>query len=445
MSVPLTAICPIDGRYYNKTKELQDYFSEFALIKYRLQVEIEYFIAICGLGIPQLKVSQETFNKLRGIYQGFTIEEAKKVKEFESATNHDIKAIEYYIKSKFDHLGLKPVKEFVHFGLTSQDINNTAIPLLLKDFFDHELFLLYDKLKETFEDLYQQWLNIPMLSRTHGQPASPTKLGKEMMVYYERVYMQLYQMEKIPFSAKFGGAVGNFNAHQVAFPNVNWPEFADNFIKQTLGLYRSQFTTQIEHYDNLASLFDATRRINNILIDFDRDMWYYISLNYFGLRVTEQEVGSSTMPHKINPINFENSEGNLQIANGLLQTMANKLPISRLQRDLSDSTVLRNIGVAFAYTIIGIKSLLTGISKLEVNQEMIQYDLDSHWSVITEGIQTILRREGYSDPYELMKQFTRNNEINQETISALIDQLKVSDSVKSELRAITPSNYTGVF
>ena len=442
----LTAISPIDGRYNSKTKSLQKYFSESALIKYRIKVEVEYFISLCKLPLSQLKeFPSDKFNDLRNLYNDFSINSAKRIKEIESVTNHDVKAVEYLIKEEFDNLGLSQFKEFIHFGLTSQDINNTAVPLSIKDAFNNvffpELISVLDKLKE----LSENWKDIPMLARTHGQAASPTKLGKEIYVFVERSEKQIELMNSIPFSAKFGGATGNFNAHHVAFPKINWKEFGNNFVENSLELKRQQTTTQIEHYDNLAALMDSIKRINNILIDLSRDIWTYVSMDYFKQSIKKGEVGSSAMPHKINPIDFENAEGNLAMANAIYEFLSSKLPISRLQRDLTDSTVLRNIGVPFAHNLIAFSSLNKGLEKLVLNEEKIRNDLDNNWAVCAEAIQTILRRESYPNPYESLKDLTRTNSyITQESLSLFINGLDVSEEIKEELRRISPFNYTGI-
>jgi adenylosuccinate lyase len=442
----LTAISPIDGRYRTKTDELAVYFSEFGLIRYRVFVEIEYFIALAELPLPQLKkVDGKLFNSLRKIYKDFSIEDAQRIKDIENITNHDVKAVEYFIKEKFDGLGLSGYKEFIHFGLTSQDINNTAVPYSVKASVNEVYLPLLEELVVKLTKYSDEWKDIPMLAHTHGQPASPTRLGKEMNVFTERLKKQLEQLITIPYSAKFGGATGNFNAHVVAYPDVDWVAFGNKFVNENLGLHRSHPTTQIEHYDNIASLFDAMKRINTILIDLDRDIWTYISMEYFKQKIKKGEVGSSTMPHKVNPIDFENSEGNLGIANAVFEHLSAKLPVSRLQRDLTDSTVLRNIGVPIAHTILAIKSLLKGMDKLIVNLEAINADLENNWAVVAEGIQTILRREGYPNPYEALKDLTRDNrKITSETILEFINNLNIAPSVKEELKQITPSSYTGV-
>jgi adenylosuccinate lyase len=442
----LTAISPIDGRYRNATAELAAYFSEFALIKYRVLVEIEYFLALHALPVPQLELFDGTRSeKLRDIYRNFSEADAAEIKDIEKTTNHDVKAVEYFIKKKFDELGFQEFKEFIHFGLTSQDINNTAIPysfkLAINDVYIPALHSLIDILRH----YAAQWAHIPMLAHTHGQPASPTRLGKEIEVFVERLINQLHLLRDVPYSAKFGGATGNFNAHKVAYPNTDWKAFGNHFVNDVLGLYRSQFTTQIEHYDNFAAQCDALKRINNILIDLDRDIWTYISMNYFKQKIKAGEVGSSAMPHKVNPIDFENSEGNLGIANAMLEHLAAKLPISRLQRDLTDSTVLRNIGVPVAHTLIAFKSTIKGLNKLLLNEAAINAHLEANWAVVAEAIQTILRREGYPNPYEALKQLTRTNtQVNAQTIAEFVDTLEVSASVKEELKAITPQNYTGI-
>ncbi len=442
----LKAISPIDGRYALITKSLVPFFSEEALIKYRVQVEIEYFIALVEMGIPQLSDFDTTlFSELRSIFNQFSTEDALKIKEIEKVTNHDVKSVEYFIKEKFDALGLKKYKEFIHFGLTSQDINNTAIPLSLKeamnDVYVPKLLDLQNKLQE----LAKEWAEIPMLARTHGQPASPTRLGKEIEVFNVRLEEQFNLLNNIKSAAKFGGATGNFNAHKVAFPDVDWKVFGKNFVQNKLGLHYSFPTTQIEHYDHLAALFDCLKRINNILIDLDRDIWTYVSMDYFKQKIKKGEIGSSAMPHKVNPIDFENSEGNLGIANAIFEHLSAKLPISRMQRDLTDSTVLRNIGVPFGHTLIAFNSTLKGLNKLLLNEDKFREDLENNWAVVAEAIQTILRREGYPNAYEALKGLTRTNEkINEQSIAAFIDTLDVSDNVKKELRAISPSNYTGI-
>jgi len=443
----LTAISPVDGRYRNKTSEFAKYFSEFGLIQYRVKIEIEYFIALCELGIDNLKgVNKSVFADLRKIYTNFTELDAQKIKDIEKVTNHDVKAVEYFIKEKFDILGLEEFKEFIHFGLTSQDINNTATPLSLKDGINDVFLPELNKLKDILTEKYIEWKDISMLARTHGQPASPTKLGKEIFVFIERIDKQLELMEQIPYSAKFGGATGNLNAHKLAFPNTDWIDFSNNFVNKNLGLNRSQTTTQIEHYDNLAALFDNLKRINNILTDFSRDVWTYVSNEYFKQKIKKGEVGSSAMPHKVNPIDFENAEGNFGIANAFYEQLSAKLPISRLQRDLTDSTVLRNIGVPLSHSLIGFKSLQKGLAKLIINKDAIDRDLEKNWAVVAEAIQTVLRREGFPKPYEALKDLTRTNTvINQESIHSFIDDLDISDDLKTELKKISPFNYTGVF
>jgi len=443
---PLNAISPVDGRYRKTTHELAAYFSEAALIEYRVYVEIEYFIALCEIPLPQLQnFPGEKYEQLRYIYQQFSESDALRIKEIESITNHDVKAVEYFIKEQFDALGLQDFKEFVHFGLTSQDINNTSIPHSFRLAIGNSYLPALNELRDTLHKLTEDWKSIPLLAHTHGQPASPTRLGKEIMVYVERIDRQLELLKHIPYSAKFGGATGNFNAHHIAYPEINWIDFANRFVNDTLKLSRSQYTTQIEHYDNFAAHCDALKRINNILIDLDRDMWTYISMNYFRQRIKAGEVGSSAMPHKVNPIDFENSEGNLGIANALFEHLAAKLPISRLQRDLTDSTVLRNIGVPVAHTLIAIKSTMKGLSKLLLNEDMIRKDLEDNWAVVAEAIQTILRREAYANPYEALKELTRTNQkVNAETIAAFVETLDVSEEVKKEIRGISPATYTGI-
>ncbi len=441
----LQAISPIDGRYASKTKELIPFFSEEALIKYRVKIEIEYFIALCEIPLPQLShIEADLFPKLRTIYENFTSDDAQAVKDIEKVTNHDVKAVEYFIKEKFDQLKLSEAKEFIHFGLTSQDINNTAVPLSLKDALDQVYIPEIDAVIEKLNQLAQEWQTIPLLARTHGQPASPTRLGKEIAVFVERLDQQRKLLLELPTAAKFGGATGNFNAHHVAYPNVDWKTFAGNFV-EGLGMKHSFPTTQIEHYDYLAACFDALKRINTILIDLDRDIWTYVSMDYFKQKIKKGEVGSSAMPHKVNPIDFENSEGNLGIANALYEHLAAKLPISRLQRDLTDSTVLRAIGMPLGHSLIAFKSTLKGLNKLLLNEEKLQADLESNWAVVAEAIQTILRREAYPSPYEALKGLTRTNEkINAESIAAFIETLEVTDEVKNELKQITPQNYTGI-
>ena len=443
---PLSAVSPIDGRYFEKTNGLSGYFSEYALIRYRLWVEVEYFIALCEIPLPQLQgFNSDNFEKLRDIYRNCTLENAARVKDIERTTNHDVKAVEYFIKEQFDRLGLSDFKEFVHFGLTSQDINNTAFPAMIRDAVANEIVPAIKNITDKLKELSLEWNDIPMLARTHGQPASPTRLGKEIRVFTERVEVQLSQLSTIPYSAKFGGATGNFNAHAVAYPEINWVDFANNFVNSTLKLNRSQTTTQIEHYDNAAALFDVFKRINTIFIDFCRDVWMYVSMEYFKQQIKKGEVGSSAMPHKVNPIDFENAEGNLGMANAIFEHLSSKLPISRLQRDLTDSTVIRNVGVPFAHTLIALKSIEKGVGKLIVNVDAINNDLIKNWIVIAEGIQTILRREGYPNPYEKLKELTRTNKsVTQDDFMQFIDQLDVKPSVKDELKKLTPFNYTGL-
>jgi adenylosuccinate lyase len=445
MSTALHAITPVDGRYASKTAELTHYFSEFALIKYRVRVEIEYFIALCETGVEQLAgVDSDLFEPLRDIYRNFQTEDAQKIKDIEKVTNHDVKAVEYFIKEQFEGLGLSQYQEFIHFGLTSQDINNTSVPLSIKDALNELIYPQLEALIEAIEASATAWDHIPLLARTHGQPASPTTLGKEFKVFTARLRAQLEQLKAVPHSAKFGGATGNFNAHTVAYPEGDWHTWGDNFVSNYLGLSRSYPTTQIEHYDNLAAQFDAMKRINNIFIDFCRDVWTYVSMDYFKQKIKKGEVGSSAMPHKVNPIDFENAEGNLGLANALLEHLAAKLPISRLQRDLTDSTVLRNVGVPYGHLMIAIASMNKGLGKLLVNEAKIAADLEANWAVVAEAIQNILRREGYPKPYEALKELTRTNSaITAESISAFIDTLEVNDSIKTELKAITPSNYIG--
>lgn len=442
----LSAISPIDGRYWQQASHLSPYFSEKGLIYFRTRVEIEYFIALCELPLPQLAdFPKEKYNDLRKLYENFSIEDARQIKDIEKTTNHDIKALEYYIKSRMEALEVENFSEFIHFGLTSQDINNTAIPLSLKEGLEKEIKPVLNNLHQKLLNLASQWTSIPMLAYTHGQPASPTRLGKEIMVFCERLQKQLALLEQIPYAAKFGGATGNFNAHTVAYPHIDWVNFADYFVNTILGLSRSRYTTQIEHYDFLATLFDNLKRINTILIDLNRDMWQYISMGYFKQAIKKGEIGSSAMPHKVNPIDFENSEGNLGIANALLEHLSAKLPISRLQRDLTDSTVLRNIGVPLAHILIACQSLLKGLGKLEINVAKMSEDLENNWAVVAEGIQTILRREGYPKPYEALKELTRTNDkITFPAITNFINTLAISDEVKEELRLITPFNYTGL-
>lgn len=442
----LTAISPIDGRYQSKTKELQPYFSEFGLIKYRVIVEVEYLIALVEAGIEPLKnFPKESYVSLRAICKNFSEEDANWIKNTEKVTNHDVKAVEYFLKEKLTTLGLDQYLEFVHFGLTSQDINNTSIPLSLKDALTKQYYPLIEKVIGKLEQLQNDWKDIPMLARTHGQPASPTRLGKEIKVFTERLTIQLNQLRGIPFSAKFGGATGNFNAHHVAFPNHDWVSFANNYVNNILGLNRSQTTTQIEHYDNLAALFDTMKRINTIILDLNRDMWTYISMEYFKQKLKEGEIGSSAMPHKVNPIDFENSEGNIGIANALFEHLAAKLPVSRLQRDLTDSTVLRTIGLPVAHTFIAFKSTLNGLEKLLLNEAAFQEDLENNWAVVAEAIQTILRREGFPKPYEALKGLTRKNEaVTKASVHEFVDLLPISEELKAELKNITPENYTGI-
>ena len=447
MLTPLTAISPVDGRYRNKTEKLADYFSEQALIRYRIRVEVEYFIALCELPLPQLRgVDPAAFKALRSLYTDFSTADAERVKQIESVTNHDVKAVEYVIKEKMDVIGLGDCKEFIHFGLTSQDINNTAIPLSLKEALNDVYYPAIEQIRDKLEAFAHEWRGVAMLARTHGQPASPTTLGKEFMVYVERHKKQLAQLHAIAVPAKFGGATGNFNAHHAAYPAIDWVAFANRFVGEKLGLSRSQYTTQIEHYDNLAAIFDNMKRIDTILIDLSRDMWMYISEEYFKQQIKAGEVGSSAMPHKVNPIDFENAEGNLGIANAVFAHLASKLPLSRLQRDLTDSTVLRNIGVPIAHALIAFQSLMKGLGKVILNREALERDLEQNWAVVAEGIQTILRREGYPKPYEALKALTRTNtHITHEAITAFIATLDVAESVKEELRALTPSTYTGIY
>lgn len=445
-SNPLYAITPIDGRYIKTTHQLSKYFSEYALIKNRVMVEIEYFIALTDLGLPQLKHFDGTLNeKLREIYIDFSTEDAEWIKGKERETNHDVKAVEYFIKHRFEQLGLHDSLEFIHFGLTSQDVNNTAIPYAWKKALEEIYFPIIEEINIALTDLSSQWADIPMLARTHGQPASPTKLGKEMHVFIERIQVQLNQLKLIPHSAKFGGATGNLNAHHIAYPEIEWKVFANKFVTEKLGLQRSQHTTQIEHYDNFAASCDNIKRINTILIDLCRDVWTYISMDYFKQKITEGQVGSSAMPHKVNPIDFENAEGNLGMANAFFEHLASKLPVSRLQRDLTDSTVLRNIGIPFAHTYIALRSILRGLGKLVLNESRIKEDLDNNWAVVAEAFQTILRREGYPKPYEALKDLTRTNQkITKEIIDSFVDTLNVREDIKSQLKTITPSNYTGL-
>ena len=442
----LTAIGPIDGRYRNKTKELAPYFSEWGLIRYRVQVEVEYFIRLCEIPLPELKdVDSTHFKALRDIYKNFTHEDAARIKQIEKETNHDVKAVEYFLKERFHQLGLDNFREFIHFALTSQDINNTATPLSMKDAFEEQYLPMLQSVSDLLDAKALEWKEVSMLAHTHGQPASPTRLGKELRVFTDRLGEQIRQIKEIPIPAKFGGATGNFNAHHIAYPEINWIEFAEDFVSRILGLKRSRITTQIEHYDNLASFFHAMIRINTILLDLSRDMWSYISMNYFKQKIKKGEVGSSVMPHKVNPIDFENAEGNLGLANAVLEHLAAKLPVSRLQRDLSDSTVLRNLGVPFAHTLIALKSLEKGLNKITLNQEAIDQDLEDNWSVIAEALQTVLRREGFKNPYEVLKDLTRNNtRITRDVFAAFIDQLDIDDKVKEDLKQITPWNYTGL-
>lgn len=448
----LTAISPVDGRYRGKTEHLDRYFSEYALIRYRVKVEIEYFIALCELPLPQLvdirtangQAGSTLYETLRDIYRDFSVADAQAVKNFEAVTNHDVKAVEYFIKEQFDRLGLERWKEFIHFGLTSQDINNTSVPMSVRDAL-HELFIpMVEELVNALKVRRDEWADIPMLAKTHGQPASPTRLGKEMGVFVYRLEQQLEQLRAVPVSGKFGGATGNFNAHHTAYPNIDWPAFAAGFLSERLGIERERFTTQISNYDNIAALFDALRRINTIILDLDRDIWMYVSMEYFKQKIKAGEVGSSAMPHKVNPIDFENSEGNIGIANAIYAHLAQKLPVSRLQRDLTDSTVLRNVGVPMAHSVIALQSTLKGLGKLLLNSPAIDSDLEKMWSVVAEGIQTILRREGYPHPYETLKALTRTNAtVTAESIAAFIDGLDVSASVKEELHSLSPSTYTG--
>lgn len=442
----LNAISPIDGRYRNKVDVLTNYFSEEALIKYRVLVEIEYFIALCEQPLPQLSsIDASIFEDLRAIYKTFSSEDAQAIKDIEKVTNHDVKAVEYFIKEKFDALNLSDYKEFIHFGLTSQDINNTAVPLSIKEAMNDVYVPEYFAVLERLKTLAKEWADIPMLARTHGQPASPTRLGKEIEVFVVRLEEQFNLLNDIPSAAKFGGATGNYNAHKVAYPAIDWKTFGSTFVQEKLGLYHSFPTTQIEHYDHMAALFDCLKRINTIIIDLDRDIWTYVSMDYFKQKIKAGEVGSSAMPHKVNPIDFENSEGNLGIANAIFEHLSAKLPISRLQRDLTDSTVLRNVGVPFGHTLIGFKSTLKGLGKLLLNETKFAQDLENNWAVVAEAIQTILRREAYPNPYEALKGLTRTNEaITETSIANFIDTLEVNDTIKTELKAITPSNYTGI-
>ena len=442
----LTAISPIDGRYFTTTQPLAPYFSEYGLMQYRIRVEVEYFIALCEHPLPQLSsFPQEKLKSLRSLYQNFNEKAAAEIKSIEKTTNHDVKAIEYYLKKEFDLIGLSAFKEFIHFGLTSQDINNTATPLLLKEFLAQEFLPSLNSLTNKLQSRADEWNTVAMLARTHGQPASPTRLGKEIQVFIERLKKQLELFQTIPHAAKFGGATGNFNAHHVAYPEIDWIRFSNNFVSKYLGLVRSHPTTQIEHYDNLAAQFDNLKRINTILIDFSRDVWQYVAMNYFKQKIKEGEVGSSAMPHKVNPIDFENAEGNLGIANALFEHLSAKLPISRLQRDLTDSTVLRNIGIPLAHSYLAFQSLSKGIDKLELNKEAIDNDLEDNWAVVAEAIQTILRKEGYPNPYEALKSLTRKNEkINHKDIQWFIESLEIKPELKKKLEGITPYNYTGI-
>ncbi len=443
----LTAISPVDGRYRDKTASLSVYFSEYALIRYRVLVEIEYFISLCEVPLPPLKniATHSIYESLRNIYRIFSLDDAQRIKDIEKTTNHDVKAVEYFIKEKFDSLNLNDYKEFIHFGLTSQDINNTSVPLSIKNALETDYFPLLGQLLESLKQNIEEWNTVSMLAKTHGQPASPTRLGKEIQVFVSRLEQQVKLLKEIPISAKFGGATGNYNAHAIAYPQIDWKKFGDDFVKEKLGLVREEYTTQISNYDNLAALFDALKRINTVLLDLSKDFWQYISMEYFKQKIKAGEVGSSAMPHKVNPIDFENAEGNLGIANAILEHLAAKLPISRLQRDLTDSTVLRNVGVPFAHIQIALQSLQKGLGKLLLNKEVIYKDLENAWAVVAEGIQTILRREGYPEPYEALKALTRTNEqITEKSIREFINTLNVQEKVKEELRAITPQNYTGL-
>ena len=441
----LTAISPIDGRYRGKCERLDEYFSEFALIRYRVRVEIEYFIALCEIPLPQLAaVNPDIFPELRSIYKNFTLADAERIKSIESVTNHDVKAVEYFLKERWDALGLESFKEFIHFGLTSQDINNTSVPLSIKEALEHVYRPLLMELVEHLEARAEEWKDLPMLAKTHGQPASPTRLGKEIKVFSYRLRRQIALLDAVPVSGKFGGATGNFNAHLTAYPSIDWRDFAARFLNDRLGIEREEYTTQISNYDNMAAIFDALRRINTIILDLDKDMWQYISMEYFKQKIKAGEVGSSAMPHKVNPIDFENSEGNLGIANAVLDHLAMKLPVSRLQRDLTDSTVLRNIGVPLGHMMIALSSTLKGLNKLLLNEAAISRDLDNMWNVVAEGIQTILRREGYPKPYETLKELTRvNTTVTAESIASFIDTLNVSDAVKEELKRLSPHSSTG--
>ena len=442
----LNAISPIDGRYRGKIDELTNYFSEEALIKYRVRIEIEYFIALCEIPLPQLRdFDSSLYPSLRDIYRNFSTEDAIKIKDIEKVTNHDVKAVEYFIKEKFDALNISAFKEFIHFGLTSQDINNTAIPLSIKEAINEVFVPRFQELISKLGGLVEEWSSIPMLARTHGQPASPTRLGKELEVFVTRFSQQFNQLGNIPFAAKFGGATGNFNAHKVAYPSIDWKAFGTSFVEEQLGLHHSFPTTQIEHYDHMAALFDAIKRINTILLDLNRDIWTYISMDYFKQKIKKGEVGSSAMPHKVNPIDFENSEGNLGIANAIFEHLSAKLPVSRMQRDLTDSTVLRNVGVPFGHTLIAYSATLKGLNKLLLNKNKFETDLENNWAVVAEAIQTILRREAYPNPYEALKSLTRTNEkINKDSIAVFINTLDVSEEIKAELKSITPANYTGI-
>ncbi|MDR2682640.1 MAG: adenylosuccinate lyase [Dysgonamonadaceae bacterium] len=443
----LTAISPVDGRYREKTESLSSYFSEYALMRYRVWVEIEYFISLCELPLPQLQTvgSDSLYESLRAVYRSFSPDDAERIKTMERTTNHDVKAVEYFIKEKFAALSLEKYKEFIHFGLTSQDINNTAVPLSIKAALENDYFPMLKQLTDILQRFAGEWKDIALLARTHGQPASPTRLGKEIQVFISRLEQQLQLLKAVPLSAKFGGATGNYNAHTLAYPQIDWKQFGDRFVSEKLGLVREEYTTQISNYDNLAALFDALRRINTVLLDLSKDFWQYISMEYFKQQIRAGEIGSSAMPHKVNPIDFENAEGNLGIANAVLEHLAAKLPVSRLQRDLTDSTVLRNVGVPFAHMSIALQSLQKGLNKLLLNREAIKRDLDNAWAVVAEGIQTILRREGYPAPYETLKALTRTNEaITEQSIRSFIDALGLDERIKEELRAITPHNYTGV-
>ena len=445
MTSPLIAVSPIDGRYHSKTAQLSEYFSEFALIRYRVKVEVEYFIALCSIPLPQLKqVDSDCFTRLQDIYKHFTVEDAQHIKDIEAVTNHDVKAVEYFLKERFDAMGLSPYKEFIHLGLTSQDINNTSVPMSIKDALNDVVVPAFQEIVEWLNSHGTLWHDVAMLAKTHGQPASPTRLGKELRVFAYRLEQQLNQLAATPISGKFGGATGNFNAHLAAYPDIDWREFANHFLNERLGIAREQVTTQISNYDNLAAVFDALKRLATILIDLDRDIWLYISMNYFKQKIKAGEVGSSAMPHKVNPIDFENSEGNLGIAIAILEHLAHKLPVSRLQRDLTDSTVLRNVGVPLGHIMIALASTLKGLNKLILNADAISHDLEQSWNVVAEAMQTILRREGYPKPYETLKELTRTNEkIDANKIAQFVESLHVSEQVKQQLKAITPSNYTG--